>query len=257
MRKMTLLQLEQTTNNFQTFIHHLFNRQISSFFIVFGRRQSGKTDFALLIAETLFALDLIKHIATNIKTSSDIVPIEHIISLDILKAWCKEKRGRKLFIFDEVGKALRRRTPMSSLNVKLIDELQILRKYKLSILALTPNEKYIDRVALGTDVLDGVFLKTSFSNPKVGIYRDFLDGSRKNLNNIPKTSIDFDTWDVAPFTEFSTNTPNFKDKDLRLLWKWLHGAKISDLGIQHIQLHRIQRKILKEYFELKAYTLQE
>lgn len=253
MKQLTLAVSKPFTN----FIKHLFIRQVSSFLIIFGRRGSGKTDISLLIAEILDYLGLINHIATNIKIYESQFSIEHITSLQDLRLWCKQTKGKKLFIFDEVGKAIRRRTPMASLNVKLIDELQILRKYKLSIIMITPNEKYVDRTTLGSDVLDGYFIKPRFDNPKVALYYDLLESFDKKLFGIPRTSIKFDTWDSAPFTQFSTKTPRFKDKDMQMAWRWLHGSKIEDLGIQAVQLHRIQRKILKEYFELKDYTLQD
>jgi len=242
-----LKQVEiRASEGFLAFIKHIFIRQLSSFLIVFGRRQSGKTDFALFIAECLYHLGIVKHIATNIKTFDSHIPIDHVISLQHLKSWCIEKKGRKLFVFDEVGKALRRRTPMASLSVKLIDELQILRKHKLSILAITPNEKYIDRVALGSDILDGYFEKPDFKNQKIALYIDFLESYAHTFFDIPATTIGFDTYDSAPFTEFSKEKPKFKDEDTAKIWDWANGKKISELGLARTQFHRILKKFLRE-----------
>ncbi|MDH7607701.1 MAG: hypothetical protein QHH12_08130 [Candidatus Bathyarchaeota archaeon] len=250
-----MTQLEQLSDEFIDLITHLFKRGTSAFLIIFGRRETGKTDFGLLIAEILYNEGLIQNVATNIKIYNSPFEIKHITNLDDLKLWCRETHGKKLFIFDEFGKAFRRRTPMASLNVKLIDEFQILRKYKLSTVAVTVDEKYIDQTALGSDVLDGIFIKTDYKNPKVALYLDNLEYFRKRITGIPRTSIDFDTWDVAPFKEHGPKAkPAFKDRDLEICWEWSHGKTIKDLGLHNQQLNRIVRKFVKEVMEREGHV---
>jgi hypothetical protein len=249
--------LKQLSEIFIKFIGHLFIRQTSSFFMIFGRRESGKTDFALLIAEILHAKGIIKHFATNIKIYSSKFEIKRITDLEDLKEWCKTNKGKKLFIFDEVGKSVSRRKPMSSLNVKMINQLQILRKYKLSIIGITVNEKYADSAVLGSDVLDGYFEKPNFKNPKVGLFTDFLEDAEKSLTDIPPTSIEFDTWDVAPFTEFGKDRkPKFKEKELQILWEWSHGKGYKDLGLHPMQVNRLTRKFIRKTLESKVHGSQ-
>jgi len=235
---------------FIEFITRLFTRGTSAFLIIFGRRETGKTDFALLISEIVQRELQFKFFATNIKIYKSDFPIEHITNLEDLKFWCKENVGKKLFIFDEYGKAMRRRSPMSSLNVKLIDELQILRKYKLSTVAITVNEKYVDNASLGSDVLDGYFLKPNYKNQKLALYFDLLENYTRTLRGIPRTSIKFDTWDVAPFKEFGkTRRPKFKDDQLNILWDWSNGATYKDVGLHRMQLNRLIRKFIKDRLE--------
>jgi len=231
-------------------IKYLFTRGTSAFIIIFGRRETGKTDFALLIAETLWKEGIIKNFATNIKIYESPFPITRIDNLDDLTLWCKNTRGKKLFIFDEFGKAMRRRSPMSSLNIKLIDHFQILRKYKLSTIAITVNEKFVDNVALGSDILDGAFLKPNYKNQKIALYRDYLEFFTKSIKEIPGTSVDFDTWDVAPFKEYGVKLkPKFKDEELEVVWDWSHGKTAKDLGLHSMKLHRILKKYCKEVTE--------
>jgi len=238
-------------------IKYLFTRGTSAFIIIFGRRETGKTDFALLIAEIVFKAGIIEHFATNIKIYSSLFHIEHITNLDNLTLWCKNTRGKKLFLFDEFGKAMRRRSPMSRLNIKLIDHFQILRKYKLSTLAITVNEKFVDNVALGSDILDGAFLKPNYKNQKIALYRDYLEYFTKSINGIPGTSIKFDTWDVAPFKEYGINTkPKFKDRELEVVWEWSHGKTAKDLGLHSMELHRILKKYCKEVSERESHVSQ-
>jgi len=236
------------------FIGYLFKRGTSAFLTVFGRRETGKTNFALLIAEIVHFLGIIKNFATNIKIYSSPFEIQHITNLYDLEQWCIQTRGKKLFIFDEFGKAMRRRTPMASLNLKLIDKFQVLRKYKLSIIACTTDPKYVDNAALGEDILDGAFLKIDYKNPEIAIYKDLLEGFQKNIVEIPPTSISYDTWDVAPFTEKPPlRKPIFKNRDLEILWEWSHGKTYKDLGLHRMQLNRLLRKFVKRTLESQCH----
>jgi len=228
-------------------IKHIFNRQLSTFLIILGRRGSGKTDFGFLICEILWSLGLVKHFASNTKVYESPFPIARITNLPDLESWANSLRGKKLFLFDEAGKTFRRRTPMSKTNIKLLDNLQILRKFKLSIILITPHEKFVDSAILGSDILDGVFIKPSFRNPKLGIYEDQLEFYNIQLTNIPRTSIKYDTWDVAPFSATKeTSIPHFKDEQLQLLWRWANGTPCHKLNLHFQQLNRIVRKFVKE-----------
>lgn len=239
-------------------IRHLFTRGTASFIIIFGRRETGKTDFALLLSEILVALGIIKHVASNIKIYNSPFPITHITDLENLRLWAYSNRGKKLFLFDEYGKAMRRRSPMSKLNNDLIDDLQTLRKPNMSTIACTVDEKYIDNASLGSDVLDGVFIKTDYKNPKVALYNDLLEYFHKELEDIPATSIKFDEWDVAPFKRQAQNKkPQFKDADLAVLWDLTHDKTAKDLGLHTQQVTRIWKKFIKEVLERDYHTSQE
>ena len=250
-----MTELARLKRPFIEFICRLFKRGTSAFLIIFGRRETGKTDLALLIAEILYNEGLFKHFATNIKIYSSPFPIKHITNLEDLNRWATDTLGKKLFIFDEYGKAMRRRSPMASLNLKLIDQLQILRKYKLSTLAITVNEKYVDNAALGSDVLDGVFEKPDYKNQKLALYIDYLEYYTQTLTGIPGTSIEFDTWDVAPFKEHApTRKPKFKKKEMNILWDLTHGKTANELGLHSQQIARLWRKYVKESLEREPHT---
>lgn len=243
------------------FIKYLFNRQTSTFLTVLGRRETGKTNWALIILEILYYSLGFKHFATNIDILNDCgIGILHIDNLDALKEWCKTKRGRKLFIFDEIGRTVKRRSPMSSLNVKLISELQILRKYKLSIIACTIDAKYVDNAILGSDILDGSFVKPyRFDNPRknqrIALYHDLLKNVNKTIDSIPPTTIDFDTWGTAIFTEHGPlQKPMFKDGDKSKLYDWAHGKTIKELKLSRTQFHRINKKFIKTTLEKERNT---
>lgn len=236
-------------------IRHIFNRQTSTFLAILGRRESGKTDFSFLMCEILYALGIIKYFASNTKVHDSPFPIERITNLPDLEDWASSTSGKKLFILDEAGKSLRRRTPMSKLNIELLDNLQILRKYKLSIIMIAPHEKYVDSAALGSDVLDGVFIKPYFRSPKVGIYNDGLENIKLTITNIPKTNVNFDTWDVAPFKATrKAEKPKFQDTQLDILWKWSHGDTYKSLNLHPQEINRLARKFIRESLESQVHN---
>lgn len=240
----------------------LFNHGTSIAVMIFGRRETGKTDMSLTIAETLNKHGILKYFASNIKIHSTPFHIEHITTLQDLESWASrvESTGelsKKLYVLDEAGKSLRRRTPMAKLNIELLDKLQTLRKYKLSLIMIAPHEKYIDSASMGSDVLDAIIVKPEFKNPKVALWHDILDEKEIWLEGIPRTSIHFDTWDVAPFVLRSTTVkPVFKDKELSLLWEFSHGKTVKDLGVHPMELNRIARRFIKEALERDSHTSQ-
>jgi len=247
-------RLQQLTELEKTFLD-LFKR-LSVCISIMGRRGTGKTDLSLLIMEILAKHKVMKNFATNIRIYKSSFPIQHITNLQDLEFWCRNTRGRKLFILDEAGKSLRRRTPMSALNVKLLDQLQILRKYMLSLIIVCPHEKYIDSATLGSDVLDAIIVKPQFKNPKVALYHDIMEDIEIWFTEIPRTSVHFNTWDIAPFKlKRETPTPKFKDEDLNILWEWAHGKTAKQLGLNRNQIRRIVHKFIKETLENNRYKL--
>lgn len=211
----------------------------------------------MLVAEILSKFKEVEHFATNIKIYNSPFIIQHIDNLEDLEEWASSLQGRKLFLLDEAGKTLRRRTPMSRLNVEWLDNLQILRKYKLSIIMVVPAERYIDSAALGSDVLDAVVLKPNFKNPKIAYYEDKLEGYSTKLYDIPRTTVKFDTWDVAVFKKSGVKKkPKLKTKELNVAWEWSHGLTSKDLGLHTMQLNRILKRIMKNLLEEKYHDSQ-
>ena len=251
---MTLAQSLSLSPKFLNLIKYLWRRGVSKdsvFVIIFGRRGTGKTDFSLLLCEILYNLGIIQHFATNIKIYDSPFPIEHINNLDDLTLWAETHTGRKMFILDEAGRSMARRTPMSKINVEILKKLQIIRKYKLSLQFVTPNEAYIDSATLGSDILDGVFRKPNFRNQKILLYLDNLEGFRVRYCGIPSTSIKFDTWDSADFTlKRIILNPLFSDQDHALLWRWANGETLKEIGVHPEAFRRITRKFLKEHLKM-------
>jgi hypothetical protein len=241
------------TNPFSRLILYIFTRQTSTIAVILGRRGTGKTGKMLLIDEILNKYKEFSKFtayATNTKIENSPFPIEHITNLDDLRSWAENTKGHKVFGFDEIGKAMRRRTPMGALNIQLLDEFQVLRKYKLSTVATTIDESMVDKQFLGDQMLDGFFSCPVFNNPKIANYVDLLESFDDSFNDIPKTSVAYDTWNSSPFTLHSPNgTPKFSDKDRQVLWDWSNGKTAKDIGLERTQIARITKKFIKEVLE--------
>lgn len=248
--QISLSELAQIPNPYSRFIIYIHQRQPSNIMLIIGRRGTGKTSKMLSAMEILNQYDIIKHFATNTCVLESNFHIEPITNLEDLKFWAKNTNGKKLFGFDEVGGALARRTPMCSLNVKLLKEFQRIRKYRLSTIATTISEQYVDNALLGEQILDGVMKCPKWNNPKIALYDDFLETFSRDFYGIPDTSIKFDTWDSAPFEEHSPKAkPPFKDQELSILWDWSHGMTTKDLGLHKMQINRLTRKFIREVLE--------
>lgn len=249
--------MQQNLSFLEDAILRIFNHGDSVCIIIFGRRGTGKTDHGLFIAQVLAAFNKILCFASNIKVHESPFKIDLITNMFDLEFWAANQPGRKLFILDEAGKSLRRRTPMSGLNIALLDKLQILRKYKLSLIMIAPHEKYVDSASLGSDVLDAVIVKPEFKNPKIALYRDILEDREEWFNNIPPTQLKFDTWDIAPFKlEPDRTKPRFTDEQLERLRLFGNGATHKDLGLHPMEMNRLLRKFAKVYTDSLLHTSQ-
>jgi len=244
--------LEQDFNPIQI-LTSLFRERTSVCIFIKGRRGTGKTDLGLLIGEVLLGKEIIKEetFATNVAVypSSPIKPA-YINALDDLEYWAANTYGKKLYVFDEFGKIMRRRSPMSSINLALMDQLQVLRKYKLSLILIAPQENYVDNASLGSDVLDAVIDKPNFKNQKVALYTDLLENNSFRFVDIPRTSIKFNTDDQAVFKLTSGKKTNFKEEDKNTLWKWaVDDATIESLGLHRETFNRKVKRFVKDVLE--------
>lgn len=248
-------ELAQIPNPYTRLIIYIHDRQPSNIMLVVGRRGTGKTSKMLSAMEILNQYKVVENFATNTFIKHSEFPIEEITNLDDLKSWAKNGTGKKLFGFDEIGGALARRTPMSSLNIKLLKEFQRIRKYKLSTIATTISEDFVDNAMLGEQILDGVMRCPNWNNPKIALYDDFLENFSRNFGGIRNTSIEFDTWDSAPFEEHGQSLkPQFKDRDVQALWNLTHGKTIKEEGLHPQQVARLWRNFVKRVLESEYHT---
>jgi hypothetical protein len=192
-----LNHLEIATDQILSFLGSLVLVLNRDGFVIFvsGAKEEGKTDISLLLGEICYSLKFRTHIATNIKTSSYMVQ-KQITDYDSLSKWLRGP-GRKLYILDEAGTHLKKMRFMSAKNQLIMDTIQLIRHYDAGFIGIAPSEIFIDNNFLNTDILDAKIKKISLHQAKV---TDYFNKQAYFLLDIPRTSIAFNSKDIAEFT---------------------------------------------------------
>ena len=250
--------------NSDAFIKEIYNKKFQSVWTcTLGPNQSGKTDFNLYQMERLHALGLGDAFGSNmpLKAKFDIDFIEDFQSL---KRRCQmlnpdpKKHGIKRYFFlgSEMGDWAPKDQPW--LNVAFIKELQQVRKYGLSFLG-----DAIDRVdsrILNEKHFHGFFQKVNKAKPQYAIYYDWYNRKKFKLYDIPRTSIDFDTWYSAAFFM----EPQLKEGAIiplnpehEIVKKYLESGSWKKTGIDTKKGKRAVEKVLRFHLTKCLHTLQE
>ncbi len=212
--------------------------EIPSVVLIGGIWKTGKTDFALYISEKLMKIPswkdprmtIISQCASNIDTEGTFPQITDLISL---KRWLYETKQNKLFILDEANVHLMSRRAMSKKNVEIIRLLGEVSKAHARMIVIAQELTKVDKEFLNPTWVRGVFIKQGLKKAQLIshlVTHDFT------FLQIPKTSIPFDPYSVAPLTEEPPPELLFKDEDLSKLWQWsTTEASMFDLGFKHPQ----------------------
>ena len=228
--------------------------------LIAGEWKTGKTDFALLIAERLLNLGIVSKVGSNVQTEDP--RIEFISSLERLRYWLHMDRTRKLYIMDEAGVHFPRRTPMKEKNVQALQILPEVSKAHAKLIIVSQDPDTIDSQFLNPVFLKGLFVKDSLKKARLisDLFPEVI-----SLNNVPPTSIKFDPYKIAPFTlKEALKVPGWvlSDEKYKILWDWsVNNMSHTKLGLHPFSLNRIVRKFVKEmlltYKDAKPSTLTE
>jgi hypothetical protein len=248
-----MLQPRVIKNKWHYALHKLFD--YPSIVLIGGKWKTGKTDFALLIAETLLKMDspetggkMITEVASNIDTEDNFKQISDLITL---KQWLYETKHRKLYIFDEASEHLPSRRAMTTKSVTFIQLIPEISKAHARMIIIGHQLLTIDKTFLDDVWCRGVFIKLKLK--KAQLISNLLQ-TPITFTNIPPTNIKFDPYVIAPFTEMPTGNVIFKDEDRQMLWDWVNGKNYKQLGIKPMQLHRKLKQYMKIFLtnELNA-----
>jgi len=177
--------------------------------VLLGKPDSGKTDFALLIAQKLLELNLVSKFASNIMVYQDDrnkaeirERFTKVTSAEALKMWLqKDTHMRKLWILDECGEHIDSRNPLSKLNKEIRYLGFRVRKYKSKIIFIIQRRKDLESTFRSEELVCAFFKKLNRKTVVVKselLIRKFGEDTIL-LENVPKTDIKFDTYDIAPF----------------------------------------------------------
>lgn len=222
-----------TVDDLPVLIEDWFNIEEFPVILITGLRGSGKTDFALKIAES------VQHefeIACNFETDR----FDWITKASDLLIWiAKNWDAKKIFIFDEGGINIDSRRAMSSENVGLSHLLHISRKLRVVLIAIVQFEQDIEiRVRRYATVIVN---KTSKRRAEVEIPSR---GDNYTIEKITKTKINFDTNDLGLF-EFDVDIDDYLElfnlKNKKLILKELMNKLKSEQEKKYTVLEALEK----------------
>jgi hypothetical protein len=235
-------------NRFNHILHKLFEHP--SIVLIGGTWKSGKTDFALYLAEKLLRLPsnegagtVITEVATNIDTKGKYPLVADLVNL---RRWLYESTKRKLYILDEASEHLGSRRAMSAKNVGFIQLIPEISKAHGRLLVVGHQLMHVDKQLLDEVWCRGIFIKLGLKKAQL---MSLMFPEEYVFGNIPPTSVPFDPYAIAPFQESPSSGMMFKDEDKQLIWEWCNGKTYKELGIHNMTLNRKIRGYLKAILE--------
>lgn len=224
-------------------------KQSSSVTFISGKRDSGKTDFSLLLLEEGKKEGFFSHIASNIGTRND-PNITYIGYFDRLENWLKSP-GKKAFSLDELGIHLNRMQFMTKKSFLILKVCQLVRKYDAHLIGIAPSDEYINRHFMDNEILDCYIKKTS---KKSCVIKNRVTMKTYRLSGIPRTNIAFITKDIAIFEERDPNPTKqeleeipFSQKVLLLYGKYHTTRAVGKiLGVSHVTISNYLKKAWEE-----------
>lgn len=231
----------------------------TSLTLIGGNWKTGKTDFSLMLAETLLKTPhpkdsdrpIIHRIVSNIEVDHE--AFDYVSSYQGMKYWChRNKNIRTLAIVDEANVHFTKRRAVSRANVNMIRLFPELSKTRTRLIMIGQELATTDSEFLNETWLRGVWIK--LKQKKVRLISPLIPELKRTFNDVPKTTIDFDPYAIAPFTEKPTGSGYkiFEDDEKQLLWRWSNDTPCRELGIHQWQLNRIVRKFVRTVLEPEA-----
>lgn len=219
-----------------------------------GNWKTGKTNFALYVAEKCLRYGLVSEVATNIVTNGNGKFI-YIADTQTLKSWLSSNGHLKLFIFDEGNEHLPNTGFMTRKSTDIKSIVPQISKKRARLIIVAQDVDTLDKTFRDKSWWRGTFNKqtrkivkfTGYWNKTKPIY----------INNVHPTTIGYDPYVSAEWNEKADSVKFFKDSDRQLLWDWSNGKTVKELGIHPQTLNRLVRpfvhRMLENYdTELKA-----
>ena len=223
-------------NEPEKIICNLFKYPAPIVFII-GRYDFGKTDFSLRISETLLKNNVVHKVGTNIKVK-DNPSFHYITNVPRLKRWLGQDRSKKLFILDEAGIHVDTRNPMGRINREIRHLGFIIRKFRGKLIFVSQRAKDIETTFRDTDIWLATFRKLS---KKRALLYSNVHVVPIVIEDIPRTTIKYDTYDVALFgseaTDFEPET-----QEQAMVKAWLDSANFRKVARQFNIPHTAQAK---------------
>lgn len=256
--------MQQSTQTFNDFITMVYGRSESVFTCVVGENQTGKTDFNLLQLERINDLGIGHSFGSNMRSLKADFDIAFIEDFETLEQTCRmlnpdpKRHGLKKFFFfgSEIGKWAPRDQAWK--NADFIEKLQTVRKYGLSM--LTDAIDRVDARVLNKRFFAGIFEKPFKNNPKFATYEDWTTGQMTQFRDIPRTRIDYDTYETANFYMKAQVPDSVRvplNPEHQIVRKYLECKSWKAADIHPQEGKRAVEKVLRFHLEHCLHHLQE
>lgn len=229
-------------------VHHMF-RDDSHYTIIMGKNKSGKTTTAFNLMERAYKDERLrfKWFGSNVKGIRDCpFPSDYVTDMETLEETIDYVDGKCLFFFDEMGKSLGKRKFMARLNVEFLEKLQVIRKFKLSLIGCAIGDS-VDREILKPYYLNSWIDKGSrYTKDKMTYYDIDLEAIRK-FEGLKPCQTRFSEYSVATFSLIrSLKVHDLKSETDQLLLRKARGETLSDLGLRAKEFWRLYEKRIPE-----------
>lgn len=229
-------------NSLSWVVDRLFKR--TAIVLVGGIWKMGKTDFALSLAKRALKLGLVSEIASNVDTFGEFA---YIVDTETLKAWLDHDGKNKLFVFDEGNEHLPNTGFMSKKSTGLKAVIPQMSKKHGRLIVIAQDLDAIDKTFRNKSWWRGTFKKI---DKKTATFTGYWNINKPLLfTDIPRTSVKFDPYVSAPWTETSEAVVFFNDSDKQILWDWSNGKTTKELGIHPQKLNRLIRPFVKRMLQ--------
>lgn len=234
--------------------------------VVDGEWKTGKTDFALYLAQECKRLGFINLIGSNILCWEDpqrltqSKEIEYIDNFVQLQSWMYSGY-RKMFIYDEAIKSTPTRKAMSKLNTKWLEVIPELSKARMHLVVVTQELDYTERSFLHPTFIRARWTKLPLpkSSPNYRkivelLYPELLP--EKPRFKVPSTRFVFDPYRSATFklTPDAQQIENLS-LELQIAYDYMRGLSTDGIVQKYAEVKdrkeavRYLRKGLKVLFD--------
>lgn len=212
-----------------------------------GAWKLGKTNFGLYLGQKLKEYGIIHEMASNVNTKGVLPQVSDLFNL---KHWLFRNPYTKAYMLDEANIHAPRRRAMSNKNIGILEIFPEISKARARLFVVCQDIEGIDKDIKKAKWIRGYFLKTKLK--KVQLVSNLLDRPY-TFSGIPKTTIPYNPYEIAPFTERPRAEIMFKDKDLQKLHRWANGATWREEFEHPNECNRFVRRMTRKLLE-KTFT---
>lgn len=246
---------EAKKNVFRSWLKRIYGTP-ASVTVIEGAWKTGKTDFALFLAERLKEYGVINRIASNVqcfktkrRKETDDSRVLYIDNFVEQRMWMFT-RYRKVFIYDEAIKSSPSRRAMSRMNTEWQKVVPELSKGRMHLIVITQLEEitektFLHRVFKRAHWKKVQLAKTHSQFRKMVKLRSVYSPYTITFRSLPPTSIPFDpyrsaTWKMEPDIDALSGIPF----EIQILFEFCDGTS-SDALVKKYEQFRYRYEVLR------------